>query len=210
MKLKKINLNLLKNLNENGWKSPDVLLKESFGIIKGGNDSIIINENTKQNILHLCIHSIQKTEKSFELSPRVLIVAKDKPTVLEIFDAMNIYAKDSSLRIFYTHDKTNLDEDKNLISLGVDILIGTPTKLNEMFSSAGFDVNQLKMLVYYELDQLLKLRHETILYRLSESIGKTQRVYFLTDINEKTELFIDKTTVEPYWFENEDLENEEE
>ena len=38
-----------------------------------------------------------------------------------------------------------MDHDKNMISVGVDILIGTPIRMNDMFATAGYDVNQLKM-----------------------------------------------------------------
>jgi superfamily II DNA/RNA helicase len=34
-----------------------------------------------------------------------------------------------------------------IISGGVDVLIGTPNKLGEMFTTAGFNVNRLKMFI---------------------------------------------------------------
>jgi superfamily II DNA/RNA helicase len=40
-----------------------------------------------------------------------------------------------------------MEYDKNYISGGVDVLIGTPNKLGEMFTTAGFNVNRLKMFI---------------------------------------------------------------
>ena len=110
-----------------------------------------------------------------------------------------------------THDKTDLDEDKNQISVGIDVLIGTPERLSFMFGNAGFDVNQLKMLVINNTDELLRLRHDTRLYRLSESIGKTQRLYVSEQETERLEIFVDKTMLDSYWFEDDanDDTNEE-
>jgi hypothetical protein len=36
-----------------------------------------------------------------------------------------------------------MEYDKNYISGGIDVL-GTPAKLNDMFSTAGYNVNRLK------------------------------------------------------------------
>ena len=111
-----------------------------------------------------------------------------------------------------THDKTDLDEDKNQISLGIDVLIGTPDRLSFMFGNAGFDVNQLKIWVINDIDELLRLRHDARLYRLSESIGKTQRLYVTDKETERLEIFVDKTMLDSYWFSNdneeEDFDNE--
>jgi hypothetical protein len=38
-----------------------------------------------------------------------------------------------------------MEYDKNYISSGIDVLIGTPNK--EMFTTAGFNVNRLKMFI---------------------------------------------------------------
>jgi superfamily II DNA/RNA helicase len=71
-----------------------------------------------------------------------------------------------------------MEYDKNYISGGVDVLIGTPNKLGEMFTTAGFNVNRLKMFIIDDADSILKLRHETKLMRMSNSINKTQRIIF--------------------------------
>jgi superfamily II DNA/RNA helicase len=68
-----------------------------------------------------------------------------------------------------------MEYDKKLYSGGVDVLIGTPNKLGEMFTTAGFNVNRLKMFID-DADSILKLRHETKLMRMSNSINKTQRI----------------------------------
>lgn len=41
------------------------------------------------------------------------------------------------------HEKTDMDGDKYEISCGIDVLIGTPKRLSDMFSSAGYNVNKL-------------------------------------------------------------------
>jgi len=107
-----------------------------------------------------------------------------------------------------------MDYDKNYISTGIDVLIGTPTKLNDMFSTAGYNVNRLKMLILDDADPILKLRHETKIMRISGSIAKTQRLIFAEILTERVEILADKMLVEPYLFdmdeEGEELDEEDE
>ena len=210
MKLKKINPQLQQALIENGLTEPTTVLKEAFGTIKSGNDVVLIIENAEEREDVIAISVIQRLEKAFMLSPRALVIVQDKEEALRMEAKFKAYAKHTDLRIFMCHDKTDLDEDKNLISVGIDVLIGTPERLNLMFSTAGFDVNQLKMFVLNNTDELLRKRHDTRLYRLSESIGKTQRLYVSEHETERLETFVDKTMLDSYWFADEEDFDEEE
>ncbi len=75
-----------------------------------------------------------------------------------------------------------MEFDKNYISSGIDVLIGTPNKLSEMFTTAGFNVNRLKMFILDDADPILKLRHETKIMRISNSIIRTQRIIFRNNL----------------------------
>lgn len=208
MNLKKINEDLKEGLINAGLTEPSNILKETFGIIKSGNDVVIVSEDANEREDIVVITTIQRLEKEYLESPRALIIVKDKPQVLSMLDKFRKYGKYTSLRYFGVHEKTNLDEDKNNISLGIDVLIGTPDRLNFMFGTAGYDINQLKMFVIDTVDDLLRVRLEPKLYRLSESIGKTQRFYLSSSEYERLENFVDKTMLDTYWFFDEEIEDE--
>src|SRR5690606_11215095 len=175
MNLKKIHPKLQQALIENGLTEAPRVIQEAFGTIKSGNDVVLIIEDKKEQKEAIAISVIQRLEKAFMLSPRALVIVQDKLEALQMESLFKELAKYTDLRIFMTHDKTDLDEDKNQISIGIDVLIGTPERLSFMFGNAGFDVTQLRLLVINDHDGLIRLRHDTRLYRLSESIGKTQR-----------------------------------
>ena len=90
------------------------------------------------------------------------------------------------------------------------MLIGTATKLNDMFTTAGFNVNRLKMFILDDADSILKLRHETKIMRISNSISKTQRIVFSDLLTERVEILADKMLLEPFIFEMDEEEDEEE
>ena len=210
MKLKKINDKLQEGLIENGLTEANALQQETFSTIKSGADCIIISENGSGKTTTIVLNVIQQLAKETEESPRALIIVEDKAKVLEMEDLFEKYGKYTDLQVFGVHEKGDMEYDKNYISTGVDVLIGTATKLNDMFTTAGFNVNRLKMFILDDADSILKLRHETKIMRISNSISKTQRIVFSDLLTERVEILADKMLLEPFIFEMDEEEDEEE
>lgn len=204
MQLKKINPLLQEALIDFGLTEANEMQQETFSTIKSGADAVIQSDRKSGKSTTIAINVIQRLDKPFMESPRALIVVENKEKVLEmieIFKPLNHYNK---LRVYGVHDRGDLDWDKNQISLGIDVLIGTPTRLDEMFSTAGYDVNQLKMFIVDDADVLFKLRLDAKINRLSDSIPKTQRLIFCNKITDRVEAVADRTMIEPLFFEMED------
>lgn len=210
MKLKKINENLQENLIENGLTEANEMQKETFSTLKSGADCIIIAPNGSGKSTTIVINVIQKLAGTSEESPRALVIVEDKAKVLEMVALFEQYGKNSGLEVYGVHDKGDTDYDKNYISTGIDVLIGTPNKLNDLFSSAGYNVNRLRMLILDDADPILKLRHEIKIMRISNSIAKTQRIIFTDVLNERIEILADKMLVEPFEFDFEEEDDFEE
>ena len=200
MKIKKINENLQENLFENGLIEANELQQETFSTLKSGADCIIIAPNGSGKTTTIVLNVIQKLAGAIEESPRALIFVEDKTKVLEMVELFEKYAKNTGLEVYGVHEKGDMDYDKNYISTGVDVLIGTPTKLNDMFTTAGYNVNRLRMFIVDDADAILKLRHETKIMRISDSIAKTQRIIFSEVFTERIEILADKMLVEPFEF----------
>ncbi len=211
MKLKKINENLQKALIENGLTEANEMQQETFSTIKSGADCVIIATAKSGKTTTLVLNVIQRLEREFEESPRALIVVETKEKMLEMKALFEKFGNYTDLRVYGVHDKGDIDFDKNHISLGIDVLIGTPNRLSDMFASAGYDVNRLKMFIIEDADELLRLRFDTKLARISEAMGKTQRILFSERVTERLENFADRTMLEPLFFEmDEEYEDEEE
>ncbi|MDP5199674.1 DEAD/DEAH box helicase [Flavobacterium sp. DG2-3] len=209
MKLKKINEKLQDGLIENGLTEANALQMETFSTIKSGADCVIISPNGSGKTTTIVLNVIQQLAGKNEESPRALIIVEDKEKVLAMEELFEKYGKYTNLEVYGVHDKGDMDYDKNYVSTGIDVLIGTPTKLNDMFSTAGYNVNRLKMLILDDADPILKLRHEPKIMRISNSIAKTQRIIFAETLSERVEILADRMLIEPYLFDM-DEEGEEE
>lgn len=201
MQLKKIDPNLQQALIENGLTEANELQQETFSTIKSGADAVIQIEKGTGKTTTIVINIIQRLKQPFEESPRAIIFVEDKPKVLEMVDLFQKFSKYSGLRIYGVHEKTDMDEDKNQVSLGIDVLIGTPNKLNAMFSTAGYNVNKLNMLFIDDADVLFRARLDAPILRLVDSMPKMQKVLFCSQITEKVEIVADRIMIEPLFFE---------
>ncbi len=201
MKLKKINENLQKALVENGFEEANELQQETFSTLKSGADCVIIAPKGSGKSTTIVLNVIQQLVSEGEESPRALIIVEDKAKVLEMETLFEKLGNYTNLRVYGVHDKGDMEYDKNYISTGIDVLIGTPNKLNDMFTTAGYNVNRLKMFILDDTDPILKLRHETKIMRISNSIVKTQRIIFSEQVTERVEILADKMMTEPFWFE---------
>lgn len=201
MQLKKINSNLQKALQENGLLEPNLMQLETFSTIKSGADAVIQSEEGSGKTTTIVFNVIQKLEKTIDESTRALIIVETKEKVMAMEALFLNYGVYTDLSILGVHDKGDIDYDKNVVSMGLDILIGTPNKINAMFSSAGFNSNTIKLLIVDDADILFRNRMDAVVLRLSNSIEKTQRLFFCSQITERVESLADKIMIEPLFFE---------
>jgi ATP-dependent RNA helicase RhlE len=206
MNLKKINPNLQQALIESGLTEANPIHQDTFSTLKSGADCVIIAPASSGKSTAIVLNVIQQLVAEGEESPRALIIVEDKAKVLAMEDLFEQFGKYTNLRVYGVHDKGDLEYDKNYISTGIDVLIGTPNRLNDMFTTAGYNVNRLKMFILDDAEPILKLRHETKIMRISNSITKTQRIIFSEVLTERTEILAEKMLTEPIWFELEDEE----
>jgi ATP-dependent RNA helicase RhlE len=210
MKLKKLNEKLQEALIENGLTEANAMQKETFSTLKSGADCIITAPKGSGKSTTIVINVIQQLVREGEQSPRALIIVEDKAKVLAMEELFKKFGRYTDLTVYGVHDKGDTEYDKNYISGGIDVLIGTPNRLSDMFTMAGFNVNRLKMFIIDDADPILKLRHETKIMRISNSIFKTQRIIFSEELTDRIEILADKMLVEPFIFEIEEEEEDEE
>lgn len=203
MQLKKINPKLQQALIENGLTEANELQLETFSTLKSGVDAVIQSPPKSGKTTTLVLNVIQRLEKAIGESTRALVVVENRDKVLETVELFQKLGNHLDLRVIGVHEKGDIDYDKNQISLGMDILVGTPTKINDMFSSAGFNMNTIKLFMVDDAEVMFRNRMDAIILRLSLSVEKTQRVFFCSTITERVEVLADKIMIEPLFFEAE-------
>ena len=202
MQLKKITPLLQQALIENDLTEANEMQLETFTTIKSGVDAVIQSPKGTGKSTTIVLNVLQRIEKQVGESTRALVFVQDKEHVLEMVELFKKYGNYMDIRVIGAHDKGDIDYDKNQISLGMDIIVGTTTKINAMFASAGFNMNTIKMFVVDDAEILFKSRLDAVIMRLSASVEKTQRLFFCSEISERVEILADKIMIEPLFFES--------
>ena len=206
MQLKKINPDLQQALIEFDLIEANEMQQETFSAIKSGADAVIQSPIGTGKTTTIVLNVIQRLQKTIGESTRALIIVENKEKVLEMEELFLKLGTYTDLSILGVHDKGDIDYDKNIISLGLDVLIGTPNRINALFSSAGFNINTIKMFVVDDSEVLFRNRVDAVILRLSASIDKTQRIFFCSEITERVETLANNIMIEPIFFEMEDEE----
>ncbi|UMY65693.1 MULTISPECIES: DEAD/DEAH box helicase [unclassified Flavobacterium] len=204
MQLKKINPLLQQGLIEAGFTDANDLQAGTFTAIKSGVDVVVQSGPGTGKTTTMVLNILQKLGKPEGESTRALVFVADRDAVTETVALFEKLGQYMGLRIYGVHEKGDTDYDKNLISLGLDILVGTPVKLSALFSTAGFNLNTVRVFAVDDADVLFRNRQDAAIARLSASAERTQRLFYCSEITEKVEIMAEKWMIEPLFFEADD------
>lgn len=203
--IKKLLPEINQALEENKIELPINNQKPCISHIKSGRDLICVGNEGSGKTTTMVISVIQQLKKAINDVPRALIIVKDKDTLdatKKLFDNLAIH---TDLRIYHVIGGTKLEKIRDKIYFGSDIVIGTPDSLNELYSFSGLNLNDLKILVLDDADEVLRRDAIAKVDRLSETISKVQRLLFCSETTDSIWRFAEEYMLieEPFEMENE-------
>ncbi|MCW8897606.1 MAG: DEAD/DEAH box helicase [Flavobacteriales bacterium] len=156
--------------------------------IKSGVDIIAIAKEGAGKTTTLIINTIQKLNgAAYEDVPRALIFVQNKEAALVLEEEFNKFTKYTDLRIFCAYEESTLQFQKDTIYTGVDIVIGTPKRLNKIYFQNGINLTALQLLLIEDADFLEGTSFHTEIHRIAESLNKCQFIVFSNNYNSKIE-----------------------
>lgn len=188
MPFKKINAPLLEVLERKGFEEPLPFQKKILSKIKSGANLFGIAPEGSGKTTSIIISTIQKLgSEAFEDAPRALIFVKDKEAALELEEKFKEYTRRMDLRVFAAFDEPNMENQKGEIYSGVDIVIATTKRLNQLFLHSGINLSQLKLFIVEDAGFLIRNKAFIDLIRIPESINRCQYLVFSDKYDAKME-----------------------
>lgn len=185
MKLKKLTPELVSGLVDAGFESD---LKEIHSLcipkIKSGADLIIISPEKSGKSTSVVIGVIQQLKQAFEEAPRAIIMVSTKEKAFELEAQFKLLSKHTNLRTFLVFDKGIIQYQKDIIYEGLDILIGTPKRLNELVNITGIPLTKIRMFIVDDLDAM-DANTYGIIYRIADNTEKAQFIVLANSWFEK-------------------------
>ena len=145
----KLDIQLLESLEENGLIESTGLQHACIPKIKSGRDVICMADNGTGKSTTIVISVLNKLKASLDDNPRALIVVADKEKAAAMkseFDRLGSY---TDLRVHTACDDGKINDQKDEIYMGSDVVIGTAKRLNQIYTLYALNLTVLKIFAFY-------------------------------------------------------------
>lgn len=198
MKLKKILPELVSVIVEEGFdKEFKSVQTVSMPKIKSGTDVMLISPEKSGKTIAIVWAVIQQLKKAEGDAPRAIIMVESKEKVDEMHQLFETFDRNTNLRFFPVFDQGKIEYQRDMIFEGIDILFGTPKRLNELMNTAGFPINQLKLFVVDDCEKLYSTYQNHVIHRIADSVPKAQVVIFASKWIERFEVLEEEVLKNP-------------
>ena len=192
MPFKKLIKPLKESIEHLDFEAPLPFQKRILSPIKGGANVFAIGPKDCGKTTSLIISVIQKLKgQAFEDAPRALIFVRDKQAALELEREFNAFTSNTDLRVYCAYEEHNFETQREEIYYGVDIVIGTPKRINKIFFSNGINLSQLKLFIVEDAEFLFRNNFFSEVYRIPESLSRCQYLIFSDNYDARFDRFQD-------------------
>lgn len=155
--------NILKGLQETGFEFCTPIQAQSIPILLTGKD-VAGEAQTGTGktaafmvacIQHLLTHPAEASRKQNQ--PRAMVLAPTRELAIQIHKDSVAIGKHTPLRFALAYGGTGYDSQRQQITDGVDILIGTPGRIIDYYKQHVFNLKELQVLVLDEADRMFDL-----------------------------------------------------
>lgn len=189
MFIKKLDPQLQESLSANGFTEPTELEQICIPKIKSGNDLFCIAPDKTGKTTTIVVSILQRLKSSLDDNPRAIVLVPDVECANEMKAAFDLLGAYSDLRVHTACEDEKIDDQKDKIYMGSDVVIGTPKRMNQIYSLYALNLTMVKMFVFDDAELVIKSLNYLQIDRLSESLPKVQRVVFAAQMTDWIERF---------------------
>jgi ATP-dependent RNA helicase RhlE len=185
----KLDTQLIESLEENGFNESTELEQICIPKIKSGRDLICTAPKASGKSTTIVVSVLQRLKSSLNDVPRAVIVVLNKDRALEMKEEFKRLGEYTDLRVHLACDDGKIDDQKDLIYMGSDVVIGTAKRLNKIYSLYALNLSGVKIFAIDDADSVIKIMNYLQIDRLAESMPKAQRILFATEMTEWLDRF---------------------
>lgn len=192
MFVKKLDQRLQESLEKEGIEIATEFQKKCISQMKSGGDLVAIADEGKGKTTSYAVMLINKLKHAVADVPRAMVICANKDNVLALQEKCETLANYTDLRFHVGFEGANIQNQKDTIYFGTDVVIGTPRRITELMSIEGINFSEIKTLVIDDGELVLKDTALSQLNRISESLPNSQKVIFTTKNTTNRERYSDK------------------
>jgi len=176
----KLDKQLIEVLKEKGFTESTELEQICIPRIKSGRDLMCIAPKGTGKTISIVVSVLHRLKA-------VVVPNKDKALEMKAeFERLGEY---TDLRINTACDNEKIDDQKDKVYMGSDVVIGTPKRLNQLYSLYALNLASIRIFAIDDAESVIKNINYPQIDRLSESMPKAQKVVFASEFTEWLERF---------------------
>jgi ATP-dependent RNA helicase RhlE len=187
----KINKPQLKALNDLGIEKPTPIQIRALPTILSGNDVVGLAQTGTGKTFAYLLPILKQLDYSDQIYPRVLILVPTRELVTQVVQAAKELTTYQNVRIDGVYGGVNINNQKQMVSEGLDILVATPGRLFDLAVSGVLRLSSIQKLVIDEVDEMLFVGFRPQLMNILDILPKKkQSILFSATLTEDVELII--------------------
>jgi len=187
----KINKPQLKALNDLGINNPTPIQIKALPAILSGNDVVGLAQTGTGKTFAYLLPLLKQLKFSDQIHPRILILVPTRELVLQVVEAAKSLTTYQNVRIDGVFGGVNINNQRQMVSEGLDILVATPGRLFDLAVSGVLRLSSIQKLVIDEVDEMLFIGFRPQLLNILDIIPKKrQNILFSATLPEDVENII--------------------
>jgi ATP-dependent RNA helicase RhlE len=185
----KLDIQLIESLEENGFTASTELEQVCIPKIKSGRDLLCVGAKGSGKTTTIVVSVLQRLKASLDDNPRAVIVVADKDRALAMKSEFARLGEYTDLRVHTACEDEKINDQKDKIYMGSDVVIGTAKRLNQIYSLYALNLGVVKIFAIDDAQLVIKSTNYPQIDRLSESLPKAQRLVFAQELTEWIERY---------------------
>lgn len=181
-----------------GFETPTPIQAQSFSVIMSGADMVGIAQTGTGKTFAYMLPILQDLKFSKQVHPRVMVLVPTRELVLQVVEEIEKFGKYSSVRVVGIYGGTNINNQKEAVAQGTDIIVATPGRLYDLIISRAIQLKTIKKVVIDEVDVMLDLGFRFQLTNILELLpDKRQNIMFSATMTDEVNAFIHDFFIAP-------------
>ncbi len=187
----KINKSQLKALNDLGFDKPTPIQIKALPVILSGRDMVGLAQTGTGKTFAYLLPILKLLPYSEQIQPRALILVPTRELVVQVVEAVRSLTSYQNIRVDGVYGGVNINNQKQTINEGLDILVATPGRLFDLGVSGVLRLSSIQKLVIDEVDEMLFIGFRPQLLNILDILPqKRQNILFSATLTEDVEKII--------------------
>lgn len=171
---------LLVNIEKAGYQEPTEIQRKVIPILLAGKDVLAAAQTgtgkTAAFVLPLASILLKNTNPKQPKVVRALILTPTRELAIQVTESIQMLTKDLGLDVLVVYGGSNIDRQKRVLQKGVDIVVATPGRLNDLIRQNFLSLQNITDVVLDEADRMLDMGFIFQIRKILNLIPKPRRV----------------------------------